>query len=82
MNKYRIYFTGVESISVEVEADSLEEAQEAAWEEVPRGVCAQCSGYGASWSRDAAEDLEMDEATYSVDGQLVEIPKPNPEVAA
>ncbi|RNL64394.1 hypothetical protein EFK50_07675 [Nocardioides marmoriginsengisoli] len=74
MSKYVIYLTTEASIAIEVEADSLEEAQDAAFDELPSGVCAQCSGWGSAWSLDLG-DFEVDESHHSVDGEWVEVKK-------
>lgn len=43
MATYRIFFITTASTSVEVEADSLEEAIELAYDELPRSLCHQCA---------------------------------------
>jgi hypothetical protein len=72
MSTYRIYFTNVTSTSIEVEADDLDEAIDAAYEKLPGSICAQCSGWGNDWSRDEG-DWNHDETTYAVDGQEVTV---------
>lgn len=71
MATYTIYFTGSASASVTVEADSLEEAEELAWQEVPGGVCGQCSGYGQHWSLDV-DIIEVNSDGYTIDGDWVD----------
>lgn len=71
MPKYIIFFEVQDGISVEVEADSLEAAQEGAWDELPGGICAQCSGWGQAWSRDEGEPM-LNESQHIVDGEFVE----------
>ncbi len=55
MPKYRVYLQTVASVSIEVEAEDKEAAIDAAFEEVPSGVCAQCSGWGQKWGLDLGE---------------------------
>lgn len=59
MAKYQVRFSAPVEVSVEVEipdgldADEAREvAIEAAYEDLPGGLCTQCSGYKRSWSRD------------------------------
>lgn len=72
MAQYRIYFRQSASASVEVEADSFEEAVDLAYEELPGGVCAQCSGWNQSWSLDLDGEWDVNESEYEVDGDYVE----------
>jgi hypothetical protein len=44
MAKYQVYLHAIASATVTVEADSLDEARELAYEELPGGLCYQCSG--------------------------------------
>lgn len=68
MAKYRVYLTTGASLGVTVEVDdsldpdaAREAAIEKAFDEAPRGVCAQCSGWGKKWSLDLGEwDVERD----------------------
>ncbi len=62
MAKYRVYLetTAELVITVEVpddlgEDDAREAAIEKAYEEMPRDICAQCSGWREPWSRDRGE---------------------------
>ncbi len=55
MPKYRVYLQTVASVSVQVEAEDPDEALDAAYGQVPREVCAQCSGWGKSYSLDLGE---------------------------
>lgn len=71
MSTYTIYFNTGASVSIKVEADGLEEAIERAYESLPGGVCAQCSGWGQDWSRDDGE-FEVDESGHEVDGEYVD----------
>ena len=57
-----VHFTTTASLSVDVdvpddldEAEAREKAIELAYDEAPGGVCAQCSGWGRSFSLDLAE---------------------------
>lgn len=60
MARFTVYLEQVMSTSIEVEADSKEAAEEAVWDndvyqnELPGSLCAQCSGYGQSWSIDTS----------------------------
>lgn len=68
MAKYRVYLETGASVAVTVEVDDdLDEAEahaaaiEKAFDEAPRSVCAQCSGWGQKWSLDLGEwDVETD----------------------
>lgn len=75
MSTYRIYFnTGASSV-VEVEADDLEAAIEAAYDELPSGVCARCAGWGSGPGIDLGGDWEVDDSAYEVDGKWIEVKK-------
>lgn len=60
MSKYTVYMDTTASLAVHVEIDdsgmderqASEAAIEAAYSEAPRGICAQCSGWGEQWSLD------------------------------
>lgn len=60
MPKYRVYFTQVIDVGVEVEADDPEAAIEAAVDDAPAGLCVSCTGYRADWFRDDAGELEAE----------------------
>lgn len=62
MAKYRVYLETTAELVITVEVpDGLDEdaaraaAVELAYEEIPRDICAQCGGWGESWSRDIGE---------------------------
>lgn len=62
MAKYRVYLETTASLTVTVDVpDNLDgdeasiAAIEAAYEELPRSICANCSGWGEPWSRDLGE---------------------------
>lgn len=55
MPKYRVYLQTSASMTVTVEAEDPDAALDAAYEEAPGGVCAQCSGWGKNWSLDLGE---------------------------
>jgi hypothetical protein len=59
MAKYRVYLHATASITVVVDAESADEARELAYEELPGGLCFQCSGYKEAWSMDLG-DFELD----------------------
>jgi hypothetical protein len=69
---YGLYFNVATSIYIKVEAETLEEAQELAYDEIPHDVCAQCSGWGQTWGMDLGEPV-LDETAYSVDGKHIEV---------
>lgn len=73
MSKYTLYFTQTMSTSVQIEADSLDDALDAAYDsdQMPTGICAQCSGWGQPWSVDTSDSWEFDESSYEVDGKTV-----------
>ena len=72
MAEYRIHFTTGTSATVCVEADDLDAAIDAAYEELPGSICAQCSGWGKKWTREEG-DFEVDESAHEVDGEYVEV---------
>lgn len=63
MPKYIVHMSQVVSLTVQVEAETPEDAAENAWEHTPGGICAQCSGYGRDWSRDDSAEFEVDLVT-------------------
>lgn len=61
MPKYRVFLAAVANGSVEVEASDEEEAVELVFQEELPWICAQCSGWGRSYSMDLGEwELEGD----------------------
>ena len=62
MARYRVYFETTASCTVEVDADDEDAAIDKAYDEIPSGVCAQCSGWGQPWSLDFGE-LDLIEDT-------------------
>lgn len=59
MPKYTVYFTQTASASVTIEAPSRDEAEEAAYQEVPGSLCASCSGWGSSVGVELGGDWEV-----------------------
>lgn len=62
MARARVYFTTIASLMVTVDVpddidpeERHEAAIEAAYEATPRDICAQCYGWGETWSRDLGE---------------------------
>ena len=55
MTVYYVDFTTTASLSVKVEADDAEAAIDAAYDELPGGVCAPCSGWGQAWVLDLGD---------------------------
>ena len=66
--KYRVSMRAMAYLSVTVEAENEEDAIEAAYEEIPSGVCARCSGWNESWSLDIGEWAPTDEAWPAMEG--------------
>lgn len=53
--KYQVLFTTTASYVVTVESESPDTAIEEAYDLLPSGVCAQCSGWGRDYSLDFGE---------------------------
>jgi hypothetical protein len=51
MPKYQVSMPKVIWLTIDVEAENEEMAQEVAWEEAP-SFCAQCTGWGRNWGID------------------------------
>lgn len=74
MTAYRVYFTATANLAVKVEinddgldpAEARDVAIEAAYNEQPSGICAQCSGWGQPWSIDLGE-FEADQGDEAVE---------------
>lgn len=63
--KYRVYLSTGATAIVEVEADDVEAAVEAAWQDVPSSLCRQCArsiDLGDEW------DVERDDSGAPIDG--------------
>jgi hypothetical protein len=67
MPKYRVWYSTTASTSVEVEADSPDDAREVANEafESPM-ICAQCSGWGQEHDLELGDDWEQDDSEHGV----------------
>lgn len=61
MPKYMVNFVATASMTITVEAEDAEAAIEAAHEDAPTGVCAQCSGWGQDFSLDLSGEWELSE---------------------
>jgi len=74
MPKYRVYYETVASVTIIVEAEDEEAAEQKAWNDIPNGVCAQCSGWGQPWGLDLGEwDLLDEKPEYGMKAiELVE----------
>lgn len=73
MATYSIAFTTGASSVVAVEADSLEEAEEKAWEQLPMGLCNHCSSGTATVSGvEISGDWDTDTSHFFRDGEYVE----------
>jgi hypothetical protein len=60
MAKYRVFMHAIADATVSVEADSLDEARELAYEELPGSLCYQCAGgQFSNYSMDLG-DFELD----------------------
>ena len=70
--RYTVNFSQVVSVTVTVDADDVEQAIEAAHDEAPTGVCAQCSGWGQHWSRDDDGELNVESVYHGDDEVCVE----------
>lgn len=76
MAEYTVHFTQIVSISVTVEVDDtgedfdVEQVIEQAFDEAPSGVCAQCSGWHQTWSRDDS-GAELNSESVEKDGEEV-----------
>lgn len=70
MPKYQVTLQTVASAYMTVEAEDLEEAIVAAMEDAPF-ICAQCSGFGQSWSLELGE-WDIDDSLDSEAVLLVE----------
>lgn len=72
MPAYRVHLYTTLSASVEVEAEDREAAIDAAYGGELPTLCAQCSGWGSSWSADLGDDWEVqDEGVTDLDGEPV-----------
>lgn len=49
MPKYQVNMPKIIWLTIDVEADNEEQAQEKAWDEAP-AFCAQCTGWGRNYS--------------------------------
>lgn len=72
---YVVHFREDSSVTVSVEADSIEAAREAAYNALPGSLCHQCSGHGP-WSRDIGDyeavvitDASGDEVWHRADDE-------------
>jgi hypothetical protein len=70
MSKYRVSFSQVTWISVDVEADDPDTALERAYDEAPASICAQCSGWNQLWDRDDDAELEFEDVSTD-SGEIV-----------
>lgn len=82
MAEYTVYFSTNASCSVTVDDDDLDQAMvteyglkeiliERAYELVPGGLCAQCSGWGSDVGVDLSGEWDVDEELYK-DGEPFE----------
>lgn len=71
MTRYTVHFTKIESVSVHVDADDPQAAIEAAYDEAPADVCAQCSGWHQTWTRESGDELTAESVWHDGDNQQV-----------
>jgi hypothetical protein len=64
MARYRVYLRTTASTTIEVEADTPDEAVDAAYGEPMPRLCAHCSGWGTG------QNLELNDAWEILDGPL------------
>jgi hypothetical protein len=67
--KATVYMTATASLSIEVEIpdgldpdEAKEQAIEKAYDNLPRGICAQCGGWREKWGREIGEWELVDDA--------------------
>lgn len=61
MPRYNVQMRTTTSLSVTVEAECEEDAASLAYEAIPSGICALCSGWGQDWCKDEGEyEVEED----------------------
>jgi hypothetical protein len=65
MSTYNLYYQAAASVAVTVEADSLDDAIELGYDELPGGLCHQCAGHYD------IGDLQFDDGGHEVDGKFV-----------
>ena len=75
MSKYRVYLQTIASTAIDVEADSKEEAVEAALNEDMPTLCVHCAGWGKEdknlelgdvW--DTSPNLSLDDSVTELEG--------------
>ncbi|MCT9933509.1 hypothetical protein N5079_25170 [Planotetraspora sp. A-T 1434] len=70
MAKYRIRFAGTVTTTVEVEAETREDAIEAAFEDLPGSLCQECAGH---YDLDQGSlDVAIDSETGEQEIELIE----------
>lgn len=69
MPQYQVDFTAITSVIIKVEADDPDSAVDLAYDEVPQGICAQCSGWRQDWSKDEGQYEAA--AVYDADDKQV-----------
>ena len=67
MTKYRVNFETGASLTITVEAEDPDLALDKAYEGLPGGICAQCSGWGGQWDLDLGDWQALDEAPEVVE---------------
>lgn len=59
MSEFMVFFEGMAGLTIRVEADDPDDAVNKAYDEMPGGVCAQCSGWGKEWSLDVPDEWDV-----------------------
>lgn len=58
MAEFAVHFEGMAGVTVRVEAEDYDEAIDKAYEGLPGGLCANCSGWDRPWSQEMPENPE------------------------
>lgn len=66
MPQYTVDFTATTSVTVKVEADDPESAVDLAYDGLPQGICAKCSGWRQDWTKE--EGVYEADSAYDADG--------------
>ena len=65
MPEYKLYFTSTAGSAVTIEAESLEDAIDQAYDQLPHSLCAYCSGWNSEHPGVELNDVwELDKGAY------------------